>query len=167
MNTEDLQLGLNIEAVTLAAKGEADTARLLDKAEKALYELEARLATVEAQAAARILEYENALAWETNCLNCAKLLDSSYAETVRAEKAEAQAAQLAGALEQYADPNNWTREATWEYMTGAVRSDGYEEEATARVDLDSECVWQGDGESGWETAEKALTAYKAQQGKGE
>jgi hypothetical protein len=40
MNTEDLQLDLNIQAVTLAAKGQADTARLLDKAEKALYELE-------------------------------------------------------------------------------------------------------------------------------
>lgn len=43
---------------------------------------------------ARILEYENALNWETSCLNCAKLLDASYAETVRAEQAEAQLAQV-------------------------------------------------------------------------
>lgn len=33
-------------------------------------------------------EYENAINWHTDCLNCARVLDSAYQETCRAEKAE-------------------------------------------------------------------------------
>lgn len=41
---------------------------------------------------ALLAEHENAITWDTTCPNCAKLLDASYAETVRAEKAEAEVA---------------------------------------------------------------------------
>jgi hypothetical protein len=39
-------------------------------------------------------EYESAINWHTTCTSCARILDSAYKETVRAEKAEQ-------ALEQY------------------------------------------------------------------
>ena len=35
-----------------------------------------------------LAEYENAITWDTTCLNCAHLLDQCYAETRRAEQAE-------------------------------------------------------------------------------
>jgi hypothetical protein len=38
----------------------------------------------------RVQHYENALTWHTNCLNCSRLLDASYTETRRAERAEAE-----------------------------------------------------------------------------
>lgn len=41
------------------------------------------------QLRAAIHTYENTITWFTTCHGCAKTLDSSYAETVRAEKAEA------------------------------------------------------------------------------
>jgi hypothetical protein len=37
-------------------------------------------------------EYENAVNWMTECTSCARLLDSCYAETIRAEQAEAKLA---------------------------------------------------------------------------
>lgn len=40
--------------------------------------------------AARLAEYENAINWHTTCTSCARILDSAYAETVRAEQAEAE-----------------------------------------------------------------------------
>jgi hypothetical protein len=43
----------------------------------------------ESDALKRLLELENALTWETTCLSCAEVLDSSIKETERAEKAEA------------------------------------------------------------------------------
>jgi hypothetical protein len=125
MATEDLQLDLNIQAVTLAAKGQADTARLLDKAEKAIYALEAALSA-----------------------------------------SKAQSAQLAAALEYYAEKSNWTREARWTYETGRINAGGIEEEASAHVDLDTECVWNGEGDNGWEKADTALAAWQ-QANKGE
>jgi hypothetical protein len=39
-------------------------------------------------------EYENAVNWMTECTSCARLLDSCYAETIRAEQAEAKLAAL-------------------------------------------------------------------------
>jgi hypothetical protein len=39
---------------------------------------------------AEVREYRNAITWNTTCVSCSKLLDSCYAETVRAEKAEAE-----------------------------------------------------------------------------
>jgi hypothetical protein len=56
-----------------------------------------RAEQAEAQVAAltvEVLDYRNAITWDTTCFNCAKLLDSSYAETVRAEKAEAERDEL-------------------------------------------------------------------------
>ncbi|WP_242890211.1 hypothetical protein [Actinomadura litoris] len=41
------------------------------------------------QAEARLAEQDNAINWDTSCLSCAKLLDSCYVETIRAEQAEA------------------------------------------------------------------------------
>lgn len=41
------------------------------------------------QLRAALHTYENTITWFTTCHGCAKTLDSSYAETVRAEKAEA------------------------------------------------------------------------------
>lgn len=38
---------------------------------------------------ARLAEYENALNWQTSCLACSKVLDSSIADHDRAEQAEA------------------------------------------------------------------------------
>ncbi|WP_336214466.1 hypothetical protein [Nonomuraea sp. LPB2021202275-12-8] len=43
-------------------------------------------------AKALVANYENGITWHTTCNNCATLLDSSYAETVRAERAEARLA---------------------------------------------------------------------------
>ena len=33
-------------------------------------------------------DYENAINWHTDCTSCARILESSYAETMRAENAE-------------------------------------------------------------------------------
>ena len=37
----------------------------------------------------RLAEHENAITWDTTCLACAATLDRAYAETCRAERAEA------------------------------------------------------------------------------
>lgn len=37
---------------------------------------------------ARVAEYENGISWNTSCTSCAKVLDSSYRDHARAEKAE-------------------------------------------------------------------------------
>jgi hypothetical protein len=51
-----------------------------------------------AVAEATVADYENRIAWETTCGEHARLLDTSYAETVRAERAETQRDQTATAL---------------------------------------------------------------------
>lgn len=48
-----------------------------------------------AEAEARLLEYENAITWDTSCTSCARVLDSAYAETCRREQAEATLAAIA------------------------------------------------------------------------
>jgi hypothetical protein len=63
----------------LAVRDE-EMAALRERAEKAEAELET--------ARAAVLDYENTITWFTTCKGCAATLDSSYAETVRAEKAE-------------------------------------------------------------------------------
>jgi hypothetical protein len=40
------------------------------------------------EAEKRLAELAGAITWDTTCLNCASLLDKSYAETARAEQAE-------------------------------------------------------------------------------
>ena len=44
--------------------------------------------------AAAVADYENGISWDTTCLNCAKLWDTCYGETCRADKAEAELARL-------------------------------------------------------------------------
>jgi len=41
-----------------------------------------------------ITEHENAITWDTTCLSCARVLDRAYAETCRAERAEAKLAEI-------------------------------------------------------------------------
>ena len=41
-----------------------------------------------------LLSYENTINWDTVCKNCALLMDRNYSEYVRAEKAEAQLAEI-------------------------------------------------------------------------
>jgi len=53
-------------------------------------ELKAEIARLNGQVAG----YENGLNWHTTCLGCATLLDSCYAETMRAERAEGERDQL-------------------------------------------------------------------------
>jgi hypothetical protein len=65
---------------------------------------EARAQQAEAERdrlAARVAELENAITWETTCLNCARILDSCYTETVRAEKAEAAVQRVREWLDQW------------------------------------------------------------------
>lgn len=70
-------------------------AKIVAQKHQALAERKACLAETnrarEAEQAAlrRVAELENVITWDTTCGNCAKLLDASYTETVRAEKAEA------------------------------------------------------------------------------
>jgi hypothetical protein len=96
-----------------------------------------------AAAEAKLAEYENAITWNTSCTSCARVLDSSYAETVRREQAEAKLAAVraslldaqnaigqvlryAGTLEmeggQFAEAGRWLTDtlAPW---TGEVRSE--------------------------------------------
>jgi hypothetical protein len=42
----------------------------------------------------RVLEYENAITWNTSCTSCPPDLDSAYAETVRREVAEGKLAEV-------------------------------------------------------------------------
>ncbi|MFF2864546.1 hypothetical protein ACFVSX_32280 [Streptomyces rubiginosohelvolus] len=42
----------------------------------------------------RLADYENRINWHTTCASCARILDSAYAETVRAETAEAAVARV-------------------------------------------------------------------------
>jgi hypothetical protein len=41
-----------------------------------------------------LAEYENTINWHTTCHGCAKILDSAYAETMRAETAERHKAEI-------------------------------------------------------------------------
>jgi hypothetical protein len=63
---------------------------LIDKLDAALQRAE--------QAEARLAEQDSAITWGTSCLSCARVLDSCYAEHVRAEKAEAERDQFAAGL---------------------------------------------------------------------
>ena len=42
----------------------------------------------------RLLEYENAITWNTSCLSCPAVLDSSIRETFRREQAEGKLAEI-------------------------------------------------------------------------
>ena len=46
------------------------------------------------EAERKLAELEGALNWQTSCLACSRVLDSAYAETVRAEQAETERAAL-------------------------------------------------------------------------
>jgi hypothetical protein len=47
---------------------------------------------------AKVAEFDHIINWHTTCASCARILDSAYQETVRAEKAEQQRDRLAGVL---------------------------------------------------------------------
>jgi uncharacterized PurR-regulated membrane protein YhhQ (DUF165 family) len=75
-----------------AERAEREHQRANDNAEK-LRVTRLRAERAEAQVAtltAEVRAYRNAITWNTTCFSCSKLLDSCYAETVRAEKAEAE-----------------------------------------------------------------------------
>lgn len=48
---------------------------------------------------ARYAELNNALTWDTTCLNCSNLMDKNYEQYVRLEKAEAEVAELRRQIE--------------------------------------------------------------------
>jgi hypothetical protein len=55
-----------------------------------------------------IAEHENAITWDTTCLACATMLDRAYAETCRAERAEAKLAAIVAHCRAKADEFNAT-----------------------------------------------------------
>lgn len=55
---------------------------------------------------------DNAIDWQTSCLNCATLLDSCYAETVRREQAEEKLAAVRALAEALGDRSTEPRERT-------------------------------------------------------
>lgn len=63
----------------------------------------AQLADVLEAEVAKVREYENAICWDVTCLNCSKLLDRSYADYVRAAKAEARSKELTDRIEALAE----------------------------------------------------------------
>lgn len=57
------------------------------------------------QLRAKITEIDHIINWHTTCASCARILDSSYRETVRAETAEQQRDQLAALVRDFRDPD--------------------------------------------------------------
>lgn len=68
--------------------------------------------------AARLADYENGISWGTTCTSCARVLDKSYEEYVRADKAEAKLAEVAehhhedagccvSCVDEYDNPQSW------------------------------------------------------------
>jgi hypothetical protein len=54
----------------------------------------ADLAAEVARLRAVVADYEHSINWHTTCSGCAATLDAAYAETMRAERAEAEVARL-------------------------------------------------------------------------
>jgi hypothetical protein len=69
-----------LEALPVAGRVEQDTATAGTLITPALL----------AEIGRRLYEYENAIDWHTLCTSCAAVMGSAYAETMRAEKAEAE-----------------------------------------------------------------------------
>lgn len=67
----------------------------------------------------KLLELEGALCWDTTCLNCASLLDKSYADYVRADKAEAEVQHLRAQIAEVAD--EFDGDADWPRFEPMVR----------------------------------------------
>jgi hypothetical protein len=59
---------------------------------------------------AELLEYRNAITWETNCLSCSRMLDACRTADERAEKAEAELESIGEMLNRAM--TDWTAEAT-------------------------------------------------------
>lgn len=55
-----------------------------------------------------LAEYEHTINWMTTCTGCARVLDSAYSETVRAEKAEAALARVHHVADLIAAGAPWT-----------------------------------------------------------
>ncbi|MFJ4932352.1 hypothetical protein ACIP8U_00575 [Streptomyces pseudovenezuelae] len=76
----------------------AQLRNLADRARKGLTDTEAdRLL----EGIDRLHDYENRITWDTTCGSCARILDSAYAETVRAEQAEAALARIAALADKH------------------------------------------------------------------
>ncbi len=58
-------------------------------------------------ARASVARYEHGISWDTTCENCAHMLDRSYAETVRAEAAEAALARVEALAGWFEHQHNW------------------------------------------------------------
>jgi hypothetical protein len=76
----------------------AQLRNLADRARKGLTDTEAARLL---EGIARLADYENRITWHTTCGSCARILDSAYAETVRAEQAEAALARIAALADQH------------------------------------------------------------------
>lgn len=118
--------------------GEADT--LTDAIHAAL---QPRLAALAA--------YENAITWHTNCLNCARLLDSGIRETERAEKAEAALREVLAAADApthcHEHPTTWDGGGPCAYCTALASAravlDRPRTESSVHVYLSTGC-YHGD-----------------------
>jgi hypothetical protein len=53
------------------------------------------------QLRAKVAEFDHIINWHTTCASCARILDSAYQETMRAEKAEVALREVLGAFEAY------------------------------------------------------------------
>lgn len=92
------------------------------------------------QADARLAELEGALNWQTSCTSCARVLDSAYAETMRAEQAEALAARyriqiddpdsVLHELDEAQQSRDWHKRTAAELLADLERAEG----AIARVE---------------------------------
>jgi hypothetical protein len=87
--------GHGIATVTMASFGRkiSEKRNALAQRQEAVDEAN-RARAAEHTALQRVAELEGVISWDTTCGNCAKLLDSSYAETSRAETAEATVARV-------------------------------------------------------------------------
>jgi hypothetical protein len=90
---------------------------LLERAQEAIAFERERAEKAEAKAA----RYENAITWNTSCTSCAAVLDSCYAETVRAEKAEAGRDTLARQIAGEADDLAAEADALFPMMDADIR----------------------------------------------
>jgi len=76
-------------------------------------------------AEAKVLEYENAITWNTTCLSCSAVLDSAIAETFRREQAEAKLAATAAYCRQHKGEAGFS----WVRALDILAITGSEEEA--------------------------------------
>lgn len=82
------------------------------------------------QLRAKVAEFDHIINWHTTCASCARILDSAYQETVRAEKAEAALAVLRKEQDEYEETVVGDLNET---VIGLARQAARAEAAIARV----------------------------------